>query len=160
MFTRTGFSPWIPVLQEMVTVKGALNRESDASRVPPPLPSIVESYARNITIPAACSRPKTGDRCNHDNTSKHLTAPDPTTKVAPDQHHRRRGAPPSCRSPVSRTLQPTAARPQPSHSRPRPATTSQYRPQPAVASHSRSRPAPASHTNGQKHTLKVFCCCR
>lgn len=105
------------------------------------MPSIVESYARNITIPAARSQPKTGDRCNHDNTSKHLTAPDPTTKVAPDQHHRRGGAPPSCRSPVSRTLQPTAARPQPSHSRPRPANTGHSQPWPATAAADQLQPA-------------------
>jgi hypothetical protein len=106
----------------------------------------VEAYARNFTIPAARSRLKTVARCNHDastrkspaspetpprTTSKHQTALDPTTKVVPDQHRRRRGAPPSCRKAVARTLQPVAA----SHSLPGPATA---RPPPVAASHNRS----------------------
>jgi hypothetical protein len=70
--------------------------------VPPPLPPIVETFARNTTPVAHSPRPTTlrshdtsaGEarhrpRHHHGTTSKHLPTPDPTTTVVPDQHHRR-----------------------------------------------------------------------
>jgi hypothetical protein len=45
-----GFHPGISCCKNMVTLNGALNRESDAPRAPPPLPPTVEAYARNFTI--------------------------------------------------------------------------------------------------------------
>jgi hypothetical protein len=108
------------------------------------LPLIVEAHARTFTIPAAHCRLKTVTRCNHDastrksphrprchhdTTSKHQTAPDPTTKVVPDQHRPEEEHHHLAEKLVARTLQPATA----SHDQ---ATAARGPPQPARAGRS------------------------
>jgi hypothetical protein len=97
-----GFHPGISCCKNMVTLNGALNKESNAPRAPPPLPPTVEAYSRNFTIPAARSRLKTVEayarnftiptahsrlktvaRCNHDAS----TRKSPTSPETPPRHH-------------------------------------------------------------------------
>jgi hypothetical protein len=108
------------------------------------------TQARCKTTPPQLGKGQHSLKRHHDTTSKHLTAPDPTTKVALDQHRCRRGAPPSCRS--ARCTHALAG-----HDQPGPTTA---RPPSAAASHNHNpaicRPAMASHnrrppTTGHNH---------
>jgi hypothetical protein len=140
-----GFHPGIPCCKKMVTLNGALNRESDAPRVPPPSPPTVEAYTRNFTISAASSRPKTVAHCNYDaSTRKSPTPPETPPRHhqqapnSPRSHHQDSAGPtlPPKRSTTilpKRSLPARSSRPRPSHNRSRPATACQERPPPAAA---------------------------
>jgi hypothetical protein len=112
------------------------NRESDAPRAPPPLSLTVEAYARNITIPAARSRPMIGAHYNHD-TSNRKSPTQPGTLPRHHQQeldnplpHHQGGVRPTSPSKRSTTILPK-----------RPLPTRSSRPQSAPASHSQPQPS-------------------
>jgi hypothetical protein len=150
---RTRFSPWNPVLQEHGNLQWFPQQGERRPRAPSPLPPTVEAYARNFTISAAHSRPKTVAHCNHNASTRKSLAPPETPprhhQQAPNspRPHHQGGAGSASPSKRSTTILPKSSLPAHS-SRPWPATADHGQPRRARTGHSqatagRSRPRPA-----------------